>query len=392
MQRILSFVLLSAFLLLPAGLAHAKFDPDKLTVAQTQQLLAIGHKLAGGFDLATKGVITYEQAQTAADLYLDEATKVAGTNVGAGDLLEFTRQFDEVKPEKAEVLQKYQGVLEGVNIWLVVVVVLGAILALIFLSPLLKEIPAGAYEVLLYAIGGTMIFAAGSVAPVRVPYVALVGVIFVAGGLAMTSGMRIKRWFDEERFFGFPSSVLVLVSGFTAVHYASPMIGYITAIASMLTLFILLDIDDSVGSVTLPAFAVIGMYVAMTAFGWVNPTVEIFRGGMLFMGCIVGYLGLLAGSLRWYGRKSLGYVAWQVIALALGAAAITLGPVLGISELTKAGGTFFVLYLMVKLFDIPFKSFTGYAGVGALACFLAYQGLIVVKEHPETFAPYLIGM
>lgn len=53
MHRILSLVLLSAFLLLPADLAHAKVDPDKLTVAQKQQLLVIGHKLAGAYDLAT---------------------------------------------------------------------------------------------------------------------------------------------------------------------------------------------------------------------------------------------------------------------------------------------------------------------------------------------------
>lgn len=259
-------------------------------------------------------------------------------------------------------------------------------------SPLLKEIPAGAYEVLLYAIGGTMIFAAGAATPVRVPYIALVGVIFVAGGLSMTSVMRIERGFDEERFFGFPALALALVSGFTAVHYASPMIAYITAIALILTLLFVAEFDDSATRVTFTAFTVIGMYVAMTAFGWVNPTVEIFRGGMLFMGCLVGYLGLLVASLRWYSRKSFSYPVWQFIALALGAVAITLGPVLGISELTKVGGTFFVLYLVVKLFDIPFKSFTGYAGIGALACFLAYQGLIVVKEHPETFAPYLIGM
>jgi hypothetical protein len=392
MKRSALLFLLFASLSLPAGLAHAKVDPDKLTVAQTQQLLAISAKLEAVTELTARGTITKDQATAASGYYMDQATKIAGSKVTFEDLATLASQH-QVKPEKAKVLQKYQGVLDGVNIWLVVVVVLGAILALIFLSPLLKEIPAGAYELLLYAIGGLMIFAAGSATPVRTPYIALVGVIFVAGGLAMTSGMRLKRWFDEERFFGFPSLALACVSGWTAVHYGSPMIAYVTAISLMLTLLIVIELDDSVFRVTLPAFMVIGTYVCMTAFGWVNPTVEIFRGGMLVMGCLVGYLGLLVGSLRWYGKESsLGYLGMQIVAIVLGAAAITLGPMLGISELTKIGGTFFALYLFVKLFDIPFKSVTGYAGVGALACFLLYQGLIVVKEHPETFAPYLIGM
>jgi hypothetical protein len=255
--------------------------------------------------------------------------------------------------------------------------------------------------VFLYVLGGALILWAGTVSPVRTPYMALVGVLLIGGGLTMTTSMRLKP--ESERGVGFPFFLLTLVSGFTAAHYASPMIGYVSAISLMATLgFAVLvgplvyvigfEDDAALGRATISAFAIVAAYVAMTAFGWVNPTIEVFRDGMLFMGCMVGYIGLLIASSRWYRSKAFGYVGMQVVTIAAGALAITLGPVLGIPELTKIGGTFFVLYIVEKFCEIPMKSLTAYAGLGAFLCFLAYQGLMIVMENPATYAPYLIGM
>lgn len=144
-----------------------------------------------------------------------------------------------------------------------------------------------------------------------------------------------------------------------------------------------------VASASAAAFAILTAYVIARALGADPSILRMFEGGALFLGSFVGYLGLLITSSRWYDGKSRNYVLFQFGTIAAGVAALFVGSYFGISELQKIGGTFFVLYLLEKIIEIPARSARGYAAVGLVASLAIFGFCMYVKHDPETLRPYV---
>ena len=114
----------------------------------------------------------------------------------------------------------------------------------------------------------------------------------------------------------------------------------------------------------------------------------MFEGGVLFLGSFVGYLGLLIASSRWY-EKRYNYGVFQVVTIVAGCAALFVGSVWQIGELQKIGGTFFILYVLEKIAEIPVRHRINYAYLGVLMAGLMYGFFMYIKANPDIVRPYL---
>ncbi len=148
------------------------------------------------------------------------------------------------------------------------------------------------------------------------------------------------------------------------------------------------DDEASLGRATTAAFAMLAGFVLLRVFGASVPGLNVFESGALFLGSFVGYLGLLIASSRWYGHKK-NYALFQIVTIAAGVAALLVGSLCGIGELQKIGGTFFVLYLMEKPFEIPVESKRAYAAIGLFVAALLFGFCWYVRANPETFRSIL---
>ena len=107
-------------------------------------------------------------------------------------------------------------------------------------------------------------------------------------------------------------------------------------------------------------------------------------------GCILGYLGLLIASGKYYPAKS--YAFMQFLTIIAGIGALFIGSVFGITELQRIGGTFFVLYIIEKvMWDIPKKSLLAYALWGMIVSGALYAGALFIKSHPEEVGKYFLA-
>jgi len=107
------------------------------------------------------------------------------------------------------------------------------------------------------------------------------------------------------------------------------------------------------------------------------------------MGSFVGFLGLLIASSRWYPKR-FPYAYLQFVTIVAGLAALFVGSLWQIGELQKIGGTFFVLYVLEKLCEIPIEKRKNYAYLGLVVSGLFFGFCMMVRSHPETFQPYLL--
>lgn len=299
-------------------------------------------------------------------------------------------------------LQKAAGFITFVNTMWVLAIALG-VLCLSFLVvhwcewllKILKDIPLAFYEALFYLSGAGLAVGSKWLSPEAAPYVGLTGCLLLLGAFAFTAAMRritVKEWQVALAF--------AVVWGAVAVWHSSAMIGFISVGALMVSLgfsgamgglsyAIGFKDKEALGRATAASFTMLAVFVGMRIFATANPTAHVFEFGALFLGSFVGYLGLLIHSSRWY-EEGRDYGLAQVVTTLLGCAAIFVGSVWQIGELQKIGGTFFVLYILEKIFEVPVEKRINYAYLGLLASGLLYGFAIFVKTHPEVMKPYLL--
>lgn len=302
-------------------------------------------------------------------------------------------------PAQLTALQKFAGLITFMNVLWVLGIVLGvacfAFLFGRFVVTVLVHVPLVFYEFLFYAGSLALLFCGRSLSPDTAPYVGLTGALLFGAALAFTAkahkGLNLGP--------ALASAILCLVWSAGAIAYSSSMLGLI-AIAALMSAFGFSALvtplcygfgfkdDAAVGRATTAAFAVLAVYVAARIVGKGAYPVGMFESGGLFLGSFVGYLGLLIASSRWYGSKK-SYVLFQIVTIAAGIAALLVGSVFGIGELQKIGGTFFVLYGIEKICEIPAKSKTGYAAIGLVASLAVFAFCWYVKSNPESLRPYV---
>jgi len=226
------------------------------------------------------------------------------------------------------------------------------------------------------------------------PYIAFTGCLFLAGAIILSAHLRNVDP-SELRFFTIlfvvftPMAILHDSSwiGFLSVGALMGMLGFSMAVTPLCYAIGFKD-EDSVGIGTAAAFYVLIAFVLYRIFLPTAPYVHVFESGALFLGSFVGYLGLLIISSKWY-ETDRNYAFKQLMTIGAGIAALYIGTVFGIGELQKIGGTFFALYLIEKVIEIPVDSARGYAVVGLMISGTIYGIFYFTKLYPEQIAPYM---
>lgn len=352
-------------------------------------------------DSADAGVITASQAEQGTKRYLGLAKEVDAKYGSRVELLSFTGPNTKIVKTELTSLQKFAGWITFTNILYIFGTVIGVLSVMYlcwdFITAFLRifvEIPLIVYEVLLYASSAGMM-GAGLVysLPVMGPYIAFTGCLFLAGAIVLSAKLRNVEP-SEFRFF----TILFVVFAPMAILHDSSWIGFLSVGALMGMLGFSMAVtplcyavgfkdEDSIGTATAAAFYILLAFVLYRIFLPTAPYVHVFESGALFLGSFVGYLGLLIMASKWY--KESTYALMQVVIIVAGVGALFIGSVFDIGELQKIGGTFFTLYLIEKVLEIPVRSARGYAVLGLMISGTIYGIFTVTKMYPEQIAPYL---
>lgn len=401
MSKIVSFLVLGFSLMISSSNAFSK-ETATLSEADTNKVLALRDAILVLEDNTTAQIITEAQAKQGISRYLLQAKEILGRDISEQEILAFQGIKTADVAVKLTPLQKFAGFITFMNvIWVIAIV--GGVSCLTYLfgdfvMNVLKGIPKEVYEVLLYLVAIATLFCGKQLANPEIGnYVGFTGCLLWLGALGLTAELHKKtlKW-SGALFWSLVFSAWVSM----AILYQSQMIGWI-AIAALLSAlgfsivvkpFVVsmgFDDEDSLGRATAASFLILSFYVVTRIFNLQIPHLEIFSRGALFLGSFVGFLGLDILSTRWYFSENKNYTLFQVITIFAGLAAISIGSIYSIGELQKFGGTFFVLYLLTKVSEIPAKSMRGWAAIGLVVSSILYGFCVYVKSNPEVFAPYL---
>jgi len=375
-------------------------EGDNLDTATLSELTKLRHRVATVEDLAALGIISRMQADEALKRYLAQASDVAGEEVSYERLLALAVQpEDTAEPAGLTALQRFAGLITFTNILWVLGIALGIIcfcyLFWHFIVTVIASIPKEVYEVLL-GLGGLGLIAGGLwLKPGVAEYVGLTGTLMTTGALAVAYfAHKLEK--KETLLFLVASAVAAAA----ALLHGSSMIGFLAVILIMCTLgfsaavipcgYVIGFKDEAaLGRATAAGFLMVTAFVLLTIFQKELAPLTVFRTGALFMGSFIGYLGLLIASSRWYDSRT-HYALFQVVTITAGVAALVVGSVWGIGELQKIGGTFFVLYLIEKVCEVPVRERVGYATLGLVVSGIIFGVCMLVKTYPAALQPYLL--
>ncbi|MBI4450043.1 hypothetical protein HY634_03220 [Candidatus Uhrbacteria bacterium] len=384
--------------------AHGSPSNDRSTV-----LAMFRCKLDAAAEMAAAREITNGQRAEATTRLIREATKAAGSPVALEQLLAVTcaslPAMSTVGP-KLTALQKLAGLVTVTNIAWVAAGVLVLVALILLYQWFLRGIPPEVWEILLYLTSIALLIIGHRLHSGIAEHVVFVGSLVFTGAWGFTwffhkLGESTSR-FDgkvrtrEEVFF----LVLTVALAGIALGFTNAAVGFVAVMALMGALGFSVAVipcgyvvgfkdDDAVARGTFAALFILVGFVLLRVFGTRVPALAVFEGGAYWMGAFVGYLGLLIISSKWYTKENYGIM--QVVMVVAGVLALVVGSVFHISELQKIGGTFFGLWAVEKLAEIPVASKEGVAVLCLVVAGVLAGGAWYVSAHLDTFAPYLIG-
>jgi hypothetical protein len=391
-SKIATFALMSGLAAAPG--TPVPQTPPELPADTLAKLVPIRDGIAALEETAAAGIITRAQADQGTERFLEKASKLAGQPL---TILQFeSLAFPAtIEPVQLTALQRFAGLITFFNVLWVLAIFIFVICLTIFLIYVLKEFPPEFYEVMLY-LGSAALAIGGKWFSVDIaPYIGLTGCLMFAGALTLSA--TLHHWQPNPSGFALTCCIAWTVAAFA---YGSQLIGALAVAAFMAALgfsviaaglcyFIGFEDEAALGRATVAAFALLALYTGLRVAGAVVPGVSIFETGALYFGSFVGYLGLLIASSRWYDGRNVNYALFQVITVVAGIGAIFFGSVFGIPELQKIGGTFFVLYCIEKLYEVPVESIPGKAFLGMVGAGATYAFCWYAKANPDMFRNYL---
>ena len=388
----------------PGTTAHA--PPEALA----RVLAPFRCKLDAAVDMQAAGEITSAQRGGATTRLLREATSAAGSPVALEQLLTATCSalpaMSTVGP-KLTMLQKLAGLVTVTNIFWVAAAILVLIALILLYNWFLRGIPPEIWEVLLYMVSIGLIIGGHMLRHGVAEHVVFVGSLVYAGAWGFTwffheLGKRthsLPRKHGGEREEIFFLVLTVFLAGI-AIAYTNAAVGFVAVMALVGSLGFSVAVipcgyavgfkdDDAVARGTFAAFFILIGFVLLRVFGARVQALAVFEGGAYWMGAFVGYLGLLIISSKWYATRN--YALMQIVMVVAGVLALVVGSVLQIPELQKIGGTFFGLWLVEKLAEIPVESKEGVAVLCLVIAGVLAGSAWYIRAHLDTLAPYLIG-
>jgi hypothetical protein len=385
------FCLFIGLFLLKPPVAFAQTNDTGSTIVATK------HSILTIEELEQQGLISQSEAQQSIAYYIAEASRAAGHTLTLQQIL----ATPDPTPQTLTSLQEFAGTINFLNVILLLgsIATVGA-LGYLFqhyvgkLLRILKRITVVAYEAVFYAASlGCGVWAWFLPEPMH-SSLGLCASLLFAGALGFSANHH-KFLANIFRF----SSILFLVWTSAALFFDSSLIGFIAigALLSALGFSIIITPlcygfgfrdKATVGRTTLAAFLVLILFIALRLFSAFLPVLSIFAFGALFLGSFVGYTGLLISSSRWYKGKKR-YWLFQIVTILAGIGALFFGSVLRIDELLKIGGTFFVLYCLEKLMEVPTKSKPAFALLAATVGIITICFCWFALSHQELLQSFL---
>ncbi|MEK7074460.1 MAG: hypothetical protein AAB968_01720 [Patescibacteria group bacterium] len=295
-------------------------------------------------------------------------------------------------------LQRLAGLVSFGNIMLTAGVI-GTVGFLVWLLYLI-DIPATVYEFGGYGVSLALMALAKKI-PLGIDpaFAAFAGCVGFAAMLYVSCVLH--EWKRNEAGY---CMTLTVTWAAVALAYQSELIGFFSvgALFGALGFFIrsypLMTVigfedEDALNRATGAAFVLLTAFIAYRVSGVSVAHIELFSYGTYLIGSLVGFTGLLILAYEDYGEgEGRGYIARQVPIIVGGVAALFFGSVLAIPELQKIGGTFFGLYLLEKICDVPTEGRVGYALKGLVISSVALAAGYIILRNKEFFASYILMM
>src|SRR5471032_748989 len=319
-------------------------------------------------------------------------------------------------------LQRVAGYVTFANTVKVLAVLVGIGFAAVFLRGLIARllmifviIPVGFYKALgyvasigligwVYAIQhGHVAIVAGSVESWAdiARYVAVVGAVGLGGSLLVSLADWAKIHGSGPRPNETSAMLLTLLFGVLAMTLDNSLIGAF-AVATLMAffgffiistpgvLFLGFDNERALFSGTIAAFVLLAPATLAMAHQGNLGAFDVFRPGVFWVASFTGFTGLLILASWCMSKSAARYAARQALMLIMGLAALYFGSVAGIEPLQKIGGTFFVVWLLSKPWDLPKTNILAWSGLGLLTCVALFGLMHEVGQHPARWAAWLL--
>lgn len=398
-------LMLAVFGLCPSAFADTQAAQSGYTIEQLGAIAEAQACLRGGEKLRQIAAITEPQLNEGAKKCLGEINAVLGTSFTREQILE----IETGNMPNLTALQRAAGHVNWHNtVWFFAVLGIGVCVCVLFwrLGLILVMLPKELYELAGYLGGGALIYHAAQ-SPVR-PMESLLGALLVMGGLIL-SKVRMKEKFKKPEIV--IPTIMTAVFAIAAMTSYSSIIGYF-AVASALaalgfSIIVLPGVyligyneDDAVARGTFASFALLGAFMIIRLTGTTLPYVALFADGVWLVAGIVGFIGLLIMSNRWFwkyhtrsarnespeqaaARRQLGYVMFQIIMVGACVLGLWFGSTFQVGAIQKIAGTFLVLWVLEKPFEIAVESITYYAIAGLGVFGTLYWLCTATASRPE---------
>ena len=254
------------------------------------------------------------------------------------------------------------GVFTFINIIWVLSIFMILIGALVFFGHYLIAFPAFT-ETIVWLFSCTLIIVAKRFQGHIAPFIALTGCLLIACAYTISCLIHSSSNRDSRLFFQTLMLLCVLVWTPVAMVYKSKLIGFFTVLALEgllgfafnVTPFCVAigfhDNDSMVRAGTASLFLIIISSLMRLNLLGDSEYFEPFEFACLFVGTFVYSLTLLIISHKYYSEQN--YVASNVLTIISGLLALFLGSVFpSLSYLRGIGGTFFMIYLLIKYVEL----------------------------------------
>ena len=360
--------------------------------AKKVDLVSTKHSILTLQEMQKQDILTQAETEKGIQYYLSQAKESSGRNITLKEVLETSEPTLTPLQQFAGLISVF-GVLEVLGIILLVIS-----FAYIFkrfeakMLRLLQEIPIVVYEFSFYLFSiGLFIGGLFTGEPVHTVTGTTSALLFAA---ALGFSFNHRSFVHEPFTF---SGILFMVWTAAAIIYGNSIIGFLAIAALLCTIGYnplyasILREEKTVERITLAAFSVLVIFCAIRILGKNIPVLANFETGALYLGSIIGFIGLILLSTRWYKiRNRAEYIVFQLLAVSTFITVGFVGGVFQIGALLQLSGTFFLFYFMEKWFEIRTDNKLQFA----ILCF--FGGLIMIGvsvfifSHQELVRSFLL--
>jgi hypothetical protein len=161
-------------------------------------------------------------------------------------------------------------------------------------------------------------------------------------------------------------AILSIIWGFIALFFSSSFVGFLAVGALLGTLGFFIAVtpfsymfgfksDEAIPHATAAGLIIMGIYILTRALHINEQYFAVFETGALWLGSLVGFLGLLIVSSAMYDEERT-WGAMNLLTIILLIVTVSLGLLFAINEVTTIASAFLLLYLAAKIIEVETES------------------------------------